>query len=1077
MGNIQSAEAPRRHRKLSKPPVGTQTSAAGLPYNATAVTPHHEHFSSSYLAGSLSPSTKKTSSSRTSPAGIGIAVPVGGHASPLASPTCRYARRESTQRNGVLRSQSTRSEQSPKIPSFVNGSSASSIVQYGGHPSIARAESLPIVCQRGSARYDARASESQKLVNTKPKPSSEPIITKLASNSESSQDVTDNIKNGNQSASTPISRTNSDVSLYMPMRRRSVIQTPGIATRAHHSNTPISTKSSFRNSHPPSPSHTRHSSIESDLVRRMSAPSIQPVTQPQERVATPTEVDYRQLGGIKFGSLRITNGAPMATPVLEDDAHKGVKVSESRLESLREGYFEHESDPGTLASTRLNVAKHKEPVTTRQPVTMASVPVAEHLSKAGKSRTCEGEMSESGNADSFPVAEALNIREDANAKPGPERIRLELENKTLKGLTRTDSGFIPSPSSESVRQTVSKVDSGYSSNVSLRSLPSMRSAVTDKSTMASENLDTEVTGVYSASDSNSTRTSSLAPSQTHGRLPTHLEVPSLSTDDDVSTCPTSPASPSSRTFSFARGSRTRLLSLRSARSYEFRTSKQGANPALVPIILTDDQHALEQLPSPPSSAGRGGSKLYRFLNGSRNKGPPKVRGVRTIEKEVPASPSDVDETRSELLQGLQPLPQTSGLRAEPSKDTLRTILSVGSQDLSSAATRQNDDISRDVQQSAPKKISRRQSWRQSIAHMFGSRSPSTGPVAPKEAETALKRPVSAIEQRNTAPSKATRNSHTTVARTSRHVPKRSVSSSDSLASPTRRTATKPGSPGRRDKPELAHLRTNLSSPNLSEARHSPLNPSHAEQVLQMRATPPVSMQTRSTKPSRGKPKGHSRSTTPAYPVTSSRAGTGRRLSLPQDLGRSTLHSRHSSHAPQSYSEPQSPSWGMAMSPVMSPQQLYAVQQPRALSYSSTGGQQAAPAASQSRQRRRVSAPAQGLQTSSVPQSRSTTTLLQQQQQQQQHHQFLQAWMPVDAYHLSQQLQQNYMLQNQGMVYGAPNLMQQQYPDVYITRPAPTPSYHAHGRASSQGTMYGHNPPFRVLHSYNSPAYRGTPIWG
>ncbi|RSL70241.1 hypothetical protein CEP54_001918 [Fusarium duplospermum] len=1116
MGNTQSAEAPRRHRKLSKPPVCTYSSAAGLPYDATAVTPHHEHFSNSYLVGSLPPPPKKASSTRVAPAGIGIAVPVDDVPSPLSSPTCREARRDSMPRNGVLRSQSVQSEQSPMMPSSVNRTRASSIAHDGAHRSLTRAESMPMTALRGSASYDTRSPESRQLLNAKKLPS-EPIIT-FESRSEISQDVTDDTSNGNQSAGTPISRTNSDVSLYMPMRRRSVIQKPGVATRAHHSNHPISSKSSFRNSHPPSPSQTRHNSIESDLVRRMSLPSIPSRTQSPERVTTPTEADYRQLGGMKFGSLRITNGAPVATPVPEDDV-KAQGVSESAWVSPREGYFDV-VDPSTLANP--NVAELSEPVTA------ARGSVAEQLSGPAKPRTCGSEMSETGNADSFPVAEVLDVREDPNAKPSPEKIQLELENKMLKGLTRTDSGFIPSPSSESTstRPAASKVDSGYSSNVSLRSLPSLRSAATDRSTMTSDRLDSDVTGISSPSDCNSTRTSSLAPSQTPNRLPIHLEVPPPSTDDEASTCPTTPTSPTSQTTrsfsSFALGSRRRLSSLTSTKS-EVRTSKSGPEVP-VPIIITDDQ-AEKQLSSPPRSDDATGRKLYRFLSGTRKKGPPKVRKVRTIEREDPTHPPPTQELRG-LVAGIKSTPQTPGLRGEPSKDTLQTILSEGNQDPKNG---QKDASAGSANPETPRKISRRHSWRQSIVQMFGSRSPSVAPVA-EQAETpqtTQPRPTSGVERRVTQPNmtRSPRNGGP------RQVPRKHSSSSSNSASPTKASMPRSALRDRRDKPELAHLRTNVSAPNLSETRRSPHSPARSElnSALRTRTSPPVSMQTRSAKPSRGKSQGHSRSMTPSHPLNSSRPTSSRRLSLPQDLSRSTLQSRHSIQAAQarSYAEPRSPNWSAAMTLDAGSQQVQASQQPRVLSYSSTGVQQSVVTNSQVRQHRRASAPPQGFQVANVPRSRSHTTLLQQQQQlqiqQQQQQQFeiqqrhqqqlqiqqhqqqiqiqqqqlhqqqqqlqqqqlqqrvqhqsqssLQAWTPVEAYNLNQQLQQNYMLQNPGVVYGTPALIQQ-HPDIYVTNPGA--GYTAHRRASSQGSAYGQNPPFRVLHSYNSPAYRGAPIWG
>ncbi|KAM5357221.1 hypothetical protein ACJZ2D_016487 [Fusarium nematophilum] len=453
----------------------------------------------------------------------------------------------------------------------------------------------------------------------------------------------------------------------LPMRRRSVTQTPGVATRAHYSNHPISAKSSFRNSHLPPPAQTRHNSVESDMISRRG--------------------------------FWAESGIP------------------------REGYFDEQVSLSTLANARLNETRPKEPVATQQPVTTAFSYVSEHSSDTSKSRKCESEMAGSGNTSVFPVAEELDVREDLNAKPSPEKMHLVLENKILKGLTRSESGFIPSPSSVNTHQTMSRVDSGYSSKISRRSLPSLRSAVTDKSVMASDKMDVDATGMYAPSDKSSTRTSSMAPSQAHGRLPIHMEVPSPSTDDDVSTCPTSPTGPSPRSFSsFARGSCMRLSYLISNKSIEFRQSKSGTKSAPVPIIVTDD-HAQQQLSSGPPSGGSG-SKLYRFLSGSRKKEPPKVRQVRTIEREVPASPSDAEGGHSSLATGLQSTPlNRPGFRGEPRKETLHTIRSVGSGGVHNGTRRPKDETLGGLKQEVPK-LSRRQSWRMAIAAMFGSRSSS-----------------------------------------------------------------------------------------------------------------------------------------------------------------------------------------------------------------------------------------------------------------------------------------------------------------------------------------------------------------
>ncbi|KAI1015750.1 hypothetical protein LB503_009792 [Fusarium chuoi] len=1073
MGNEQSAESPRGHRKLSKPPHCSQASAAGLPYTATAVTPHREHFSNSYLVGSLPPAPNKASTTRRVAPGLGIAIPAGDASSPIQSPTCRDPMRDLKSRT-----RSIQSEQSPILPAFANSSRTSSIAQDSSYRTLTRADSMPVAVRRGSASYDTRAVEAKKLLNAKEKLPSEPIISKSNKHSdEASQDVTDDNNNATQSAGSSISRTNSDVSLYMPMRRRSVVQTPGIATRAHHSNPPVSAKSSFRKSLPATSSQSRHNSIKSGMGRRMSMPTkIPSQAKSPDRAVTPVEADYKQLGGMKFGSLRITNGAPGTSPMPEDDV-KQQGASESALAIPRAEYFhEQAKNPLRLMNQGSVMTDANELMTGEKSLAsrVASC-VTEGLSDAEKSRTGDGGMSGNGNAVSFPVAEVLEVREDPNAKPCPKKMQLGLENKMLKGLSRSDSGFIPSPSSEKTHRSASRVDSGYSSNVSLRSLPSLRSGVTDKNTMASEKLDVDMSGMCSPSDSNSTRTSSLVPSQTRNRLPIHLEVPLSSTDDDTSsTCPTSPSSPASRPFSpFSRGSRMRLSSLKSNKSFEPRVS----NTATAPIVLSKGDFR-EQLPSSTADVSRGGSKIYRFLNGSRKKGSLKKREVTTIEQGVTTDPLG-------LKTGSIPKPNRPSLRKEPSKDTLHTIISVGSQD-AIGSTRRGEDVARGVKKTVTKKMSRRQSWRQSIAQLFGTRSADASPALSSipEPVPTPRRPSTAMEL-TSRPFNAAPSPRAVSSWSSRPAPKKAASSSGNLALETRKMAIKSSIQESRDKPELAHLRTNVSAPNLSAKRRSSLSPSALEmdQTLRTKTSPPVSMQNRGSKPPKAKPQVQNRAMTPSFPINS-RPSASRRLSLPQDYGRMTPHSRQISHG---RTESRSSSRGMVMSPTAgsSSQQVNAVQHSRVLSYSSNGTQQSGPTTQQVKHHRRVSAPAQPHQIVNMPRSRSSTTLMQIQQQQmhqqqmlQQHQQrrprtSVQSWAPMDMHSLNQQLQQNYMMQNQALVYGAPNMVQQ-YPNIYVT--SPVPNHPVHGRQGSQGGMYVQDPPFRVLHSYNSPAYRNVPIW-
>ncbi|PTD04526.1 hypothetical protein FCULG_00002515 [Fusarium culmorum] len=1034
MGNEQSAETPRGHRKLSKPPHCSQTTAAGLPYAATAVTPHCEHYSNSYLVGSLPPTPNKASSTRRVAPGLGIAVPTSDGVSPVTSPTCRESRRDSMRRRS-----SVQSEQSPRLPSFVNSSRASSMAQDSGYRTLARADSMPVAVPRDSTGYNTRAAEPKLLLGAKEKLPSEPITSKFKIHSdEAGQDVTDDNNNAYHSAGSSISRTNSDVSLYMPMRRRSVVQTPGVATRAHHSNPPVSAKSSFRKSLPPTPSQSRHNSIESGMARRMSMPTTIPSqTHSSGRAVTPVEADYKQLGGMKFGSLRITNGAPVTSPVPENDV-KQQGASKSTLATPCADCFDEQAiNPTNLVNEGLNTAETRS-MTTGKVTAQVPSSVAEHLGNTDKSRTGHGQMSENGNAVSFPVAEVLHLKEDTNSKPDPKKMHLDLEHKMLRGLTRSDSGFIPSPSSEKTQRTASRNDSGYSSNVSLRSLPSLRSGFTEKNTMATEKLDIDVSGMSSPSDSNSARTSSLVPSQTRNRLPIHLEVPLSSVDDDTSTSPTSPTSPTSRPFSpFAIGSRIRLSSLKSTRSFEPRVSSTATTSIL--LAKSDDNSQLSAIT--PMSPGAVGSFK-------------KTEGVSVVKQTMP------NNARG-LKSKSRPRSRRSTLRNEPSKDTLHTILSVESQTVDIAPELKGEETTKSVEKLAAKKPSRRQSWRQSIAQMFGTRSADASPTISSLPEPTPRRPSTSmgLSPQHFGPVSGTRAASS---RSSRPAPRKTASSSGSLPSPTRKTNTMPGTQERRDKPELAHLRTNSSAPNLSASRRMSLGPSQIEtqQGSRTRASPPVSMQNRNSKSSRGK-QGHSRSMTPSFPINS--RPTGRRLSLPQDYGRTAPQNRHVSHG---RTESRNSNRGMPISPGgnMGSQSGFPVQQPRVLSYSSNAASGAWYATLKKQHYVDADAATNGDATATTTSAAAATSSP-----------IISSGMGANGYVHSQTATTAELHDTEpGPGLWASNMVQQ-YPNIYVT--GPVPNQPTHGRQNSQGGgMYAQDPSFRVLHSYNSPAYRHAPIW-
>src|SRR4051794_38587479 len=87
-----------------------------------------------------------------------------------------------------------------------------------------------------SWNYDMSSYEAKRLLNLTEEPKYE--IAAAASENKMTVVTETTWKSSNPAqstnpASTTISRANSDISLYMPVRRRSIIQKPGVATRAN----------------------------------------------------------------------------------------------------------------------------------------------------------------------------------------------------------------------------------------------------------------------------------------------------------------------------------------------------------------------------------------------------------------------------------------------------------------------------------------------------------------------------------------------------------------------------------------------------------------------------------------------------------------------------------------------------------------------------------------------------------------------------------------------------------------------------------------------------------------------------
>jgi len=213
----------------------------------------------------------------------------------------------------------------------------------------------------------------------------------------------------------PRPNSESDMSLFTPSRRRS-LRTPGVATRAPNTSTgrtskPPSRRNSLARPQPLPILEVSAAAEDDDYDLGLVMYSTMP------RATTPNELEFAQVGAYKFGTLRITNGSPSATP----DARS--ECNTQRRGSTTSDYFSADSSMQYLAEPLPN------------PVEKLDVRVDHHA----KSTTC-----------AWPVSDqAITI-------------------------SRSDSGIETSPVRERPEMRLSKADSGYSSKASVRSSYSER---------------------------------------------------------------------------------------------------------------------------------------------------------------------------------------------------------------------------------------------------------------------------------------------------------------------------------------------------------------------------------------------------------------------------------------------------------------------------------------------------------------------------------------------------------------------------------------------------------------------------
>ncbi|OHE96455.1 hypothetical protein CORC01_08218 [Colletotrichum orchidophilum] len=1155
MGNAQSTESlhdshvqggsssKKSPHKLSKPRVGNHASPTPQLPTPSQLSIHRA------ASASLPPSRSNSRllPQQTSPAPSPISAPSGSQfgaigrapsTSSMAEPEVKPAR-DWKRRASLFRSKSSleprkqnRRESmllSPPVPdrmSRANSMTWESQQEMDTSRQL-QVESWHVPGNRQSINYNLMSYESRRLLNLNED------ITACEENSmvsESKFEVSPNTWKSShphqpsvaQSFSTQLPRANSDLALYAPVRRRSMIQTPGLATRMP-SEYPSSRRSSVRHSMPTTPAggRSRMNSLSIDssaypiptleeyvAERFASEPEYlcEPVVEPVERALTPSDMDYRPLGAMKFGSLRITNGeaSPLPSPDFEPAFQPGM-MEQSQMVAIEE-YFSHENGSGgvgfeskdieiTVSAVQSSVISQTlSPIKTSVPRAesqrrRSTSPPSPELKISSKHTAMEDDLfaEEDEDVQMEYSAEVLTVRNDPNAKPSLERLKADQSQKHSRAILRADSGVVASPTTEHQPKPLSKADSGYSSNVSLRSFhvkqrsagsrPTGRTASEDSADELSDSIASPIAAVSSDSQQ-------VSPIKAGNRTVDPSQArPSVTT-------PMSPkdyflASPTSNTmmitspkffFNLSAGHSFRKDRTPPASNSSAQAAEKGpASPEVIgsPGASSEKPHSSLSIGSGLQKAG----KLQRFLSGSGMRGPPAVHATHPSDEEIPSVPQDV-QSKLEEHSGRFPITtKRLTLRAQASKETLKTIFSVGSFDATHASDKRGSVLLADTTQVARETIVEtpgpsekpKSPYRRSFQTMPASFPQAAASVMPRRPIHRKPVPSSGVgkaelvgESRADEIQVGFESSITAIDNVGGSVGK-SAFDQAFMALPHEqpvqgqhsRTLTMPAQMER----EIG-MRFRPTEPLPPTSRHSDpasQNLQVSEMSVKRKTSPPVSLHTRSGTKSPRKP-------IPVRPQSSSSSEANRRQILSRQNSRETIHSYPSTSTGGAFDAPLS----VPPIPPMSPRRGMTMLE-------------------QQYARRRLTVEDKWRPTNGsfpefghpVTRSASTNPTEHQQQRQLRHRSSYDSYSqyrgPVARGHsaTSQNPSQSGSYYQQQLL----NIQQQQWEQQQDYPPNAVQPGLSRSRSRSRSVHANGDQPYRVLHSYNSPAYRNAPIWG
>ncbi|KAK3394114.1 hypothetical protein B0H63DRAFT_36264 [Podospora didyma] len=1181
MGNAQSSiEAPpRQSHRLSKPKTGNHATAGLLSPNGFSNT--SRHFSSARLSTLLpplpsqSPDLSSVSTPTTSTPEASTSLEQRSPIERSTSVAVPAQKKESLDwKRSLFRSKSSQGTSDPKRRNSIvesasrvadklgraNSMTYESAVSYYGQPAPENWPGPPRT--RSSWNYNPTSYEAKRLLNLEEEPALEHATTMSENRMTVVTESTWKSSNPANPESAPISRVNSDMSLYVPVRRRSVIQKPGIATRSNSmQNSPALSRSNFRYSHPPTPNLSRQQSFESYRGGVISMPPRMPESDQFPRVVTPCEDEYQSIGAFKLGSLRITNGA--ASPEIEKTRRR-VQMGQRDPDALGDGYFAG-AQPGNSDDTNGAAPSDVLPPTVEAPQPRAvqlspiptsflsleevasavsgppmsedldstvidappqflaeidfspfsfhgSQPGSPQLLTTSKTTALEDDLFDDEAQPEYSSVEVLDVRLDPSAKSPHGQVSTNVD----KTFGRSDSGFLStsSPSLDVIHKPLTKADSGYSSNVSLRSFQ-----------LKAQLSEGDLASSLEKQPSQSSQKSLTVPSEDRSLprqseesypMPPQREAPPPPVPPKDLPQPLSPIKVLANVIpKKSRTTSVRLPESSFSTANISKTARHIPSPISLPYIDTRLKSP-EPTPRTPASArsvksdnsasalsiGSGPhkpGKLQRLLSSARRSaaGPLTVHATHVVEKTgIPSIPRDVEHKLHEHSGQFPMTTKRLALKPRSSKDTLKTIFSVGSMDVSVEAVNAIPMVPRVAEADDEDAAETKEPlWRQtlhsvptSIAHVASHVIPRK-PIARKPVPVrheSLKEKGQRLEK-----SATTRPNLPNVARpTSNTV--------QPLHHITRTMSLTMGAEQNWEM-RLQALGSNVvySTPDLpSSSLPSPFLARAVAMEKKARMSPPVSMMNRKPMSLRVPPPLRSQSSTASLSRKGSRESIQSYPSaqrLTRTASRDSIHSYPSHQEDHTASNIPNPA---TSPPPMDPRRIMSFRhsqtaQPslhRAPSWDVQTDHDITRRSSQSslngvsRHNSLSSVPGQdgpGIQRPSSAQNWQVRT----------NQPPLRHRASYDGYNHQQHRLQQGNAPSMSNGYTAPS---KPTLDPWINKQLAAPTGHRaqdgpypphvprnHRRNHSVGSRNGHstNPPYRILHSYNSPAYRGVPIWG